>query len=214
MCLYSSILSNIYFFIYRYNLQIYGTFNLIVFKALSTYVIIKSNDKKERGVKMKKLKQEYLDKIDEIVAKHKDEKGPMKLMLHEIQNELGYIPFEAMEKISETIGVPVSKVYGVVTFYSQFTTEPKGKHVIAVCLGTACYVNGSQTILDLLCEMTGCEVNSTSPDGLFSIDATRCVGACGLAPVVSVDGIVFGCTKQLEDLKMLVLDYLKEEAPC
>ena len=150
---------------------------------------------------MKKLKQEYLDKIDEIVAKHKDEKGPMKLMLHEIQNELGYIPFEAMEKISETIGVPVSKVYGVVTFYSQFTTEPKGKHVIAVCLGTACYVNGSQTILDLLCEMTGCEVNSTSPDGLFS-------------PVVSVDGIVFGCTKQLEDLKMLVLDYLKEEAPC
>ena len=150
---------------------------------------------------MKKLKQEYLDKIDEIVAKHKDEKGPMKLMLHEIQNELGYIPFEAMEKISETIGVPVSKVYGVVTFYSQFTTEPKGKHVIAVCLGTACYVNGSQTILDLLCEMTGCEVNSTSPDGLF-------------APVVSVDGIVFGCTKQLEDLKMLVLDYLKEEAPC
>ena len=126
----------------------------------------------------------------------------------------GVPAFEAMEKISETIGVPVSKVYGVVTFYSQFTTEPKGKHVIAVCLGTACYVNGSQTILDLLCEMTGCEVNSTSPDGLFSIDATRCVGACGLAPVVSVDGIVFGCTKQLEDLKMLVLDYLKEEAPC
>ena len=201
---------------------------------------------------MKKLKQEYLDKIGLEISRMKegsialvnqittiskmrifdprnirgvlsgvslseenmDEKGPMKLMLHEIQNELGYIPFEAMEKISETIGVPVSKVYGVVTFYSQFTTEPKGKHVIAVCLGTACYVNGSQTILDLLCEMTGCEVNSTSPDGLFSIDATRCVGACGLAPVVSVDGIVFGCTKQLEDLKMLVLDYLKEEAPC
>ena len=146
---------------------------------------------------MKKLKQEYLDKIDEIVAKHKDEKGPMKLMLHEIQDSLGYIPFEAMEK-----------------FYSQFTTEPKGKHVISVCLGTACYVNGSQTILDLLCEMTGCEVNSTSPDGLFSIDATRCVGACGLAPVVSVDGTVFGCSKQLEDLKMLVLNYLKEDSVC
>ena len=161
---------------------------------------------------MKKLKQEYLDKIDEIVAKNKDEKGPMKLMLHEVQESLGYIPFEAMEKISQAINVPVSKVYGVVTFYSQFTTEPKGKHVISVCLGTACYVNGSQTILDLLCEMTGCEVNSTSEDGLFSIDATRCVGACGLAPVVSVDGTVFGCSKQLEDLKMLVLDYLKEES--
>ena len=127
---------------------------------------------------------------------------------------LNPVRFEAMEKIATAIDVPVSKVYGVVTFYSQFTTEPKGKHVISVCLGTACYVNGSQTILDLLCEMTGCEVNSTSPNGLFSIDATRCVGACGLAPVVSVDGIVFGCTKQLEDLKMLVLDYLKEEAPC
>ena len=118
-----------------------------------------------------------------------------------------------MEKISETIGVPVSKVYGVVTFYSQFTTEPKGKHVIAVCLGTACYVNGSQTILDLLCEMTGCEVNSTSPDGLFSIDATRCVGACGLAPVVSVDGIVFGCTKQLEDLKNACLRLFERRSP-
>ena len=100
------------------------------------------------------------------------------------------------------------------TFYSQFTTEPKGKHIISVCLGTACYVNGAQTILDLLCEMTECEVNSTSEDGLFSIDATRCVGACGLAPVVSVDGTVFGCQKQLEDLKMLILDYLKEEELC
>lgn len=186
----------------------------MLFKAFTKHVIIITNDKKERGVKMKKLKQEYLDKIDKIVAKHKNEMGPMKLMLHEIQENLGYIPFEAMEKIATAIDVPVSKVYGVVTFYSQFTTEPKGKHVISVCLGTACYVNGSQTILDLLCEMTGCEVNSTSPNGLFSIDATRCVGACGLAPVVSVDGIVFGCTKQLEDLKMLVLDYLKEEAPC
>lgn len=201
-------------FIYSYNCQIYGTFVIMLFKAVTKHAIIRTNDKKERGVKMKKLKQEYLDKIDEIVAKHKDEMGPMKLMLHEIQEKLGYIPFEAMEKVAEAINVPVSKVYGVVTFYSQFTTEPKGKHVISVCLGTACYVNGSQTILDLLCEMTGCEVNSTSQNGLFSIDATRCVGACGLAPVVSVDGTVFGCSKQLEDLKMLVLDYLKEEAPC
>ncbi|MCD7839658.1 MAG: NAD(P)H-dependent oxidoreductase subunit E [Erysipelotrichaceae bacterium] len=158
------------------------------------------------------LKQEYLDRIDAIVEEHKDEKGPIKLMLHEIQDELGYIPFEAMQKMSETLQVPISKIYGVVTFYSQFTTEPKGKHVISVCLGTACYVNGSQTILDLLSEMTGCAVNSTSEDGLFSIDATRCVGACGLAPVVSVDGTVFGCKKQLEELKMLVLDYKKEES--
>ena len=160
---------------------------------------------------MKKLKQEYLDFIDSVVEKHKDKMGPMKLMLHEIQNELGYIPFEAMEKISAAINVPVAKVYGVVTFYSQFTTEPKGKHVIAVCLGTACYVNGAQNILNLLSEMTECPVNGTSKNGLFSIDATRCVGACGLAPVVSVDGTVFGANKQLQEIKDLILTFLKEE---
>lgn len=159
---------------------------------------------------MKRLKQATLDRIDEIVATHKDEKGPIKLMLHDIQNEMGYIPFEAMQKIAEATNEPVSKVYGVVTFYSQFTTAPKGKHIISVCLGTACYVNGSQTILDLLVEMTGAPVNGTSENGLFSIDATRCVGACGLAPVVSIDGVVFGAKKQLDDIKFLVLEYMKE----
>lgn len=158
----------------------------------------------------KKIKKEYLDRIDDIIESKKDEMGPIKLMLHEIQHELGYIPFEAMEKMSAVLDVPVAKIYGVVTFYSQFTTEPKGKHVIGVCLGTACYVNGAQTILDLLSTMTECPVNGTSENGMFSIDATRCVGACGLAPVVSVDSQVFGCTKQLEDLKMLILDYKKE----
>lgn len=160
---------------------------------------------------MKKLNQASMDKITAIVEKHKGKMGPIKLMLHEIQSELGYIPYEGMQAIAEATGEPVSKVYGVVTFYSQFTTEPKGKHIISVCLGTACYVNGSQTILDLLSEMTNCPVNGTSEDGLFSIDATRCVGACGLAPVVSVDGQVFGAKKQLDELKLLVLQYLKEE---
>ena len=160
---------------------------------------------------MKKLNQASMDKITAIVEKHKGKMGPIKLMLHEIQSELGYIPYEGMQAIAEATGEPVSKVYGVVTFYSQFTTEPKGKHIISVCLGTACYVNGSQTILDLLSEMTNCPVNGTSEDGLFSIDATRCVGACRLAPVVSVDGQVFGAKKQLDELKLLVLQYLKEE---
>ena len=115
------------------------------------------------------------------------------------------------ELIAEELGESVAKINGVVTFYSHFSIEPKGQHIIGVCLGTACYVNGSQTILDLLVEMTGSPVNGTSEDGLFSIDATRCMGACGLAPVVSVDGTVYGCTNQLEELKMLILDYKKEE---
>ena len=161
---------------------------------------------------MKKLNQASIATIESIVAKHKGKMGPVKLMLHDVQDQLGYIPFEAMEMIAKATGEPISKVYGVVTFYSQFTTEPKGKHVISVCLGTACYVNGSQTILDLLVSMTGAPVNGTSPNGLFSIDATRCVGACGLASVVSVDGTVFGCKKQLDELKLLVLEYMKEES--
>jgi NADH:ubiquinone oxidoreductase subunit E len=137
---------------------------------------------------MLKLKTEALAKIDEIVARHKDELGPTKLMLHDVQDELGYIPFEAMEKIADAVGTSVAEVYGVVTFYIQFTTEPKGKHVINVCLGTACYVKGSQNIIDKIQEITKAPVNGTSEDGIFSLDATRCLGACGLAPVVNIDG--------------------------
>ncbi|MFQ6861629.1 MAG: NAD(P)H-dependent oxidoreductase subunit E [Beduini sp.] len=162
---------------------------------------------------MEKLNKKAIDFVEDVIYRHKDEMGPVKLMLHEIQHELGYIPFKAMQMMSDALDIPVSQIYGVVTFYAQFTTEPKGEHVIGVCLGTACYVNGSQTILDLLVEMTGAPVNGTSEDGVFSIDATRCVGACGLAPVVSVDGVVFGCSKQLDELKYLVLSYKKGETP-
>ncbi|MBR3841408.1 MAG: NAD(P)H-dependent oxidoreductase subunit E [Erysipelotrichales bacterium] len=141
---------------------------------------------------MNKLSASAISTIDEIVKKHQGKRGPVKLMLHEVQHELGYIPFEAMEKIAEGSNVSVAEVYGVVTFYTQFTTQPKGKHVINVCLGTACYVKGAQEILDKICEKLNCKVNETSADGEFSIDATRCLGACGLAPVVVVDGTVHG----------------------
>ena len=141
---------------------------------------------------MNKLSASAISQIDEIVKKHQDKRGPVKLMLHDVQRELGYIPFEAMVKIAEASHVSVAEVYGVVTFYTQFTTQPKGRHVVNVCLGTACYVKGSQAILDKICEKLGCKVNETSADGEFSIDATRCLGACGLAPVVVVDGKVDG----------------------
>ncbi len=141
---------------------------------------------------MKKLSRESLAQIDEIVAKHTGRMGPVKLMLHDVQHDLGYIPFEAMEKISIATGASVADVYGVVTFYTQFTTEPKGKHIVNVCMGTACYVKGAQKILDKIASITNCAVNGTSSDGLFSIDATRCIGACGLAPAVVLNGKVFG----------------------
>ncbi len=148
----------------------------------------------------RKLSAAAMETIDRIVSKHHNEKGPVKLMLHEVQEELGYIPFEAMVKIAEAAKVSVAEVYGVVTFYTQFTTEPKGKHVINVCLGTACYVKGSQNLLDEVLQLTNTQVNKTSPDGLFSVDATRCLGACGLAPVVVVDGEVHG---NITDKKVL-----------
>lgn len=145
---------------------------------------------------MQKLNQESIKLIDRVIEEHKDEKGPVIVMLHGIQDELGYIPFEAMEKISQATGASVADVYGVVCFYAGFTTVPKGKHVINVCLGTACYVKGSQLLVDTAVELTNAKVNGTSDDGLFSIDATRCLGACGLAPVVVIDGKVVGnCTK-------------------
>lgn len=151
---------------------------------------------------MSKLNQQSLAIIDEICERHQNQMGPIKLMLHDVQHELGYIPFEAMVKIADASKSSVAEVYGVVTFYTQFTTMPKGKHVINVCMGTACYVKGSQVLLDELCKRLNCEVNQTSKDGNYSIDATRCLGACGLAPVVIVDGKVHG-SLSVESLKEL-----------
>jgi len=144
---------------------------------------------------MIKLNADALAKIDKIVEAHKGEPGPTIVMLHDVQDQIGYIPHEALEKIAAATGTSVAEVFGVVNFYAQFTTEPKGKHIINVCLGTACYVKGSQTLVDRAAELTGAQINKTSADGMFSLDATRCLGACGLAPVVVIDGRVVGsCT--------------------
>ena len=161
---------------------------------------------------MEKLNAMSIAKIDEIIARHKGKKGPVKLMLHDVQHELGYIPFDAMVKIADACGVSVANVYGVVTFYTQFTTEPKGKHVINICMGTACYVKGAQQLLDKMCEVCECKVNSTSDDGLFSIDATRCLGACGLAPVMIIDGKVHGNITDLSSMELLIYEMRAMEA--
>lgn len=160
---------------------------------------------------MEKLNPAALQTIDSIVAEHKDEPGPIIVMLHDVQNELGYIPFEAMEKIADACNSSVAEVYGVVKFYAQFTTEPKGKHVINVCLGTACYVKGAQRLVDQAVELTGAPVNGTSEDGMFSLDATRCLGACGLAPVAVVDGKVIGAATEKNKLINELKKIIKEE---
>lgn len=151
--------------------------------------------------------------LEQFINEIPDKKGMLIAVLHKAQGIFGYLPREVQVFIGKKLDLPISKVYGVVSFYSFFTMEPKGDHPIAICLGTACYVRGAGKITDYFKSELGIGLGETTEDGKFSLDGLRCVGACGLAPVVSVDGTVFGCSKQLEDLKMLILNYKKEEAP-
>jgi NADH-quinone oxidoreductase subunit E/NADP-reducing hydrogenase subunit HndA len=113
------------------------------------------------------------------------------VILEEVQKKYGYVPLEIQEVISQETNIPVSEIYGVVTFYNFFSLNPKGKYVIGVCLGTACYVKGSQTIIDKFEQLLGIKPGQTTADGLFTIEAIRCMGACALAPAVSVNGKVY-----------------------
>ena len=131
-------------------------------------------------------------KLMGVIAKHKDSKGALIPVLHEAQEIYGYLPIEVQTMIAEGLDVPLSKVYGVVTFYAQFSLYPKGKYNIAVCLGTACYVKGSGDIIDKFKQILNIDVGECTPDGKFSLEATRCIGACGLAPVLTVNEEVYG----------------------
>lgn len=113
-------------------------------------------------------------------------------VLHEAQDLYGYLPVEVQKKIAEGLDVPLAEVYGVVTFYTQFSLNPKGKYKIQICMGTACYVKGAGAILDKLKEKLGLDVGECTEDGLFSLDACRCIGACGLAPVMTINDDVYG----------------------
>lgn len=130
---------------------------------------------------LEKLFQVYLPEKDNLIQ-----------MLNEIQEHYGYIPIDIQKELSNFLKIPMAEIYGVVTFYSRFSLEPQGKYKISVCLGTACFVKGSQKIMDRLTERLKIEPGQTTKDGLFTIDQTRCVGACGLAPVFTVNGEVYG----------------------
>ena len=130
--------------------------------------------------------------LKEVIAAHKDQKGAAIPVLHKAQENYGYLPLEVQEMIAEGLNVPLAEIYGIVTFYAQFSLNPKGRFQIGVCLGTACYVKGSGDILNKVKEILNIEVGECTPDGKFSLDATRCIGACGLAPVVLIGEKVFG----------------------
>lgn len=131
-------------------------------------------------------------KLQEVIEKYKDSKGALIPILHEAQEIYGYLPMEVQKKISESTNIPLSEIYGVVTFYTQFSLKPKGKFKISACMGTACYVKGSNLILDKLQEKLGIHVGDCTEDGKFSLDACRCIGACGLAPVIMINDDVYG----------------------
>ena len=140
---------------------------------------------------MAHLQEPAIKKINEICDRYVNEKTPLMMILSDIQKEYGYIPLAVQEIVSERTGISVAEIYGVVTFYSFFSLTPKGKYVIGVCLGTACYVKGAQQIVDKFSEIIGIKAGETSADGLFTLDALRCIGACGIAPAVTINGKVY-----------------------
>lgn len=147
--------------------------------------------------------------LNELLKQFKNDKSNLIQILNEVQEKYGYISTDAQKEISEYLNISMAEVYGVITFYSRFTLEPKGKYNIAVCLGTACFVKGSEKVLDKVKQVLQIDVGQTTEDGLFSIEATRCVGACGLAPVFTVNNEVYG--KATPEMVVKVINEIKEK---
>lgn len=144
--------------------------------------------------------KEYINSVE-------NSQGITMSVLQEAQKIFGYLPLEVHKFISENIGVPIAELYGIATFYSQFAIEPKGKHQVGVCLGTACYVRGAQNLLDKIMEELEIGIGETTSDGLFTIEATRCLGCCGLAPVMMIDDDVYGKLDNLDVIPGILEKY-------
>ncbi len=138
------------------------------------------------------LKKKDVEKIKEICQSFDNKSGELINVLHKVQSTFGYLPAEVQEVVAQELNVSVAKVYGVVTFYSFFSMVPKGQHPISICTGTACYVRGAENVLEEFRKELHIEVGETTSDGKFSISCLRCVGACGLAPVVMVGDKTYG----------------------
>lgn len=135
---------------------------------------------------------ERLEKIKKVIEEHKTVKGGLIPVLHQIQNTYGYLPEDVLKLVSQELNIPMAEIFGVASFYSYFSLEPKGEHIIRVCLGTACYVKGAQGLIDKISKELNVEVGKTTEDGKFTLEATRCLGACGLAPVMVIGEKVYG----------------------
>jgi len=153
-----------------------------------------------------KLHQQDIDKLKEVCTSFNHDPGELINVLHKAQSIFGYLPPEVQEIVSKELRVPLAKVYGVVTFYSFFTMIPKGKHPISICTGTACYVRGAEKVLDEFKKHLSIKVGETTEDGKFSLSCLRCVGACGLAPVVMVGEKTYGRVAP-DDVKQILEEY-------
>ncbi len=138
------------------------------------------------------ISQDKYDRLDEVIAANKGQSGAVMRTLQSAQDIFGHVPKDVQIRIAEGLGTTLSDVYGVATFYSQFALEPRGEYIIGVCLGTACYVKGSKNVLERVCKELDTKVGKTTKDGLFTIKDTRCLGACGLAPVMMINDDVYG----------------------
>ena len=170
-------------------------------RKTSTY-IDRGGMRRKMEEKMNCMDKKVREETKEILKKYPPEKDRLIGILNDVQEKYGYIPKQAQLTISEHLNIPMAEIYGVITFYSRFTLQPKGKYNISICLGTACFVKGSQSLLDRAKERLGIESGEVTPDGKFSIDEVRCVGACGLAPVFMVNEEVYGkaTVKQLDEV--------------
>ncbi|MGI6620732.1 MAG: NADH-quinone oxidoreductase subunit NuoE [Bacillota bacterium] len=151
----------------------------------------------------------YLD-VEEYIQKHKGDSGSLVQVLHYVQERLGYVPKDVQVKVAETLGVSLSEVYGVISFYSLFRERPRGKYVISICQGTACYVRGAPEVLARLEKELGIKAGDTTEDGLFTIEVVRCLGACGLAPVMTVNKDTHG--RMTEDKVPAIINYYRAQA--
>ena len=140
---------------------------------------------------MAHLQEAAVKQINAICDRYANETTPLIMILSDIQKDYVYIPLEVQEIVSARTGISVAEIYGVVTFYSFFSLEPKGKYIIGCCLGTACYVKGAQQVIDKFSEVLGVKPGGTTEDGLFTLDALRCIGGCSIAPAVSINGKVY-----------------------
>ena len=150
---------------------------------------------------------EQEDALGKVIERHKDVEGALMAALHEAQQIYGYLPIEVQQMIAEGFGISLAEVYGIVTFYSQFVLNPKGKVAVAVCMGTACYVKGAGDILDRIAANIGVKSGDTSSDGKYSLEGTRCIGACGLAPVLTINEDVYGRIAKPEDMDHIIEKY-------